>query len=309
MLIVSLGLHLSLACGIVLAHFHSRPSPGSFPDEAKTELVLVPSQVMTSLPHPASAKSLPSLVPSSSAPVPSASLSQPVIRPENAIAALKPASKSTPMPPIEANPNAHIPQPRLEAVLSPNPPPILNSKDAMVFVLDVSGSMYEPYSGSTRLALARQALAQRIRALRDGTPFAITVYGQTGRNSGPLVAASDATREAAVRFVMEDFDCGGGTNLPAGLALAEELHPGNIILFSDGDLNISPKNLLTSARRILAPGGRGPALAIVGICPRQNTDDESILRSLADQQGGNYFAEQSDAAAELVTSNKAAGSP
>ena len=46
----------------------------------------------------------------------------------------------------------------------------------MVFILDISGSMYEPYAGSTRLAYARQTLSRRIRALKDGTPFAITLY-------------------------------------------------------------------------------------------------------------------------------------
>jgi Mg-chelatase subunit ChlD len=181
---------------------------------------------------------------------------------------------------------------------------MLDSHNGVVFLLDISGSMYEPCAGSTRLMFARQALSQRIRALKDGTPFAITLYAQIAHNSGPLVAASDATREAAVRFIMEDFDCGGGTNLPAGLASAQQLHAGHIVLASDGDLNISPTNLLVNARNILGPEGHCPALTVINISPRLNTDAESLLQSLADQQGGNCLTIQSDDAIKLLTSNK-----
>jgi Mg-chelatase subunit ChlD len=204
----------------------------------------------------------------------------------------------------EANPNANLPLPKPEAVLSPNPPPPLNSREGIVFLLDVSGSMYEPHAGSTRLMLARQELSRQIRSLKNGTPFAITIYAQTGRNSGPLVAASDVTREAAVRFIMEDFDCGGGTNLPAGFASAQELHAGHIILVSDGDLNMNQTDLSAQAQRILGTPGHGPALNIVAICPRSSTDAERLLQGLADQQNGNYNVEQAGEKTALLTTGK-----
>ena len=37
---------------------------------------------------------------------------------------------------------------------------------------------YEPYAGTTRLAVARQALDRQILALKDGTPFALVLYAQ-----------------------------------------------------------------------------------------------------------------------------------
>jgi hypothetical protein len=163
--------------------------------------------------------------------------------------------------------------------------------------------MYEPCAGSTRLGFAREILNRTIRALKEGTPFAITVYANRGCNSGPLVAANDLSREAAMRFIMHDFDCGGGTNLPAGLASAKQLHPGHIILLSDGDLNMGLIEILTKVGKILGPKDRGPALTIVGISPRPNTGDEQTLESLADQQGGNYQAEHFDGA-ELLTEDK-----
>ena len=128
-----------------------------------------------------------------------------------------------------------------DALLSPSKAPHVNSRLGVVFILDISGSMYERYESSTRLALARQILTQRIHDLPDGTPFALTVYGETARRSGPLVLTNNATREAAIYFLNQEYDCGGGTNLPAGLDLAQQLDAGSIVLITDGDLNMSPR--------------------------------------------------------------------
>jgi Mg-chelatase subunit ChlD len=180
----------------------------------------------------------------------------------------------------------------------------LNSREGIVFVLDVSGSMYEPYAGSTRLMLARQELARQIRSLKDGTPFAITIYAQTAHNSGPLVAASGATREAAIHLIMEDFDCGGGTNLPAGFASAQELHAGRIVLVSDGDLNMNQADLLANTRRLLGVPGQCPTLSVIAISPRSTTDAERLLQGIADQQNGSYSVEQADHKTALLTTDK-----
>ncbi len=152
--------------------------------------------------------------------------------------------------------------------------------------------MYESYAGSTRLNYARRALGRRVRALPDGTPFAVVLYAQTARASGPLVAANDATREAAVRFLLHDVDCGGGTNLPAGLVTAQALHTGALVLATDGDLNISIANLMLEAREILGGKGHGPSIEVIGMAPRVGTQDDRILQDLADQQGGSYRVEE-----------------
>ncbi len=70
----------------------------------------------------------------------------------------------------EANPNANLPSAAPEAVLAPVPAPKLDGTKGVVFILDISGSMYEPYAGATRLTFARQALSERVLALPDGTP-------------------------------------------------------------------------------------------------------------------------------------------
>ena len=237
------------------------------------------------------------------APVPVAVPTRPKI--DKVLAAATPP----PAPVQEANPNAHIAPLPPDAVLSPNPPPVLDSAKGVVFLLDISGSMYEPFNGATRLAYARQAMALRIRALKDGTPFAVAVYAQSALLSGPLVAAGDATREASVRFIMRDVDCGGGTDLPAGLAAVVSLHPNGIVLVTDGDLNMTAFNLTPRVRDIMGPSGHCAALTVVGIAPRINAGDDRLLQILADKQGGTYLAQKLESSAPLVTSaNEAAKS-
>jgi Mg-chelatase subunit ChlD len=198
---------------------------------------------------------------------------------------------------------------RATDLLNPGSPPKVNSGEGIVFILDVSGSMYEPFSGATRLAFARQVLAQRIHALREGVPFALVVYGERAQRSGPLVSASDATREAAIRFFTKEYDLGGGTNLPSGLSLAADLDMGSIVLVTDGDLNEKEEELLPEARRILGPAGESPALTIIGIAPRAGTDDDAILQELAAQQGGSYTIAKLPGAPDLLTTTKPEGAP
>ena len=297
MLVLSLTLHVALATGIALSYFRSTVSSTVATSEATTPPVLLlrSSETPKLLVKPPAVAQVTAPSATPSRPVPRPLPVQPVA--EKTLAAVVPSPALT----LEANPNAHVQALPPEAVLSPSPAPNLNHADGVVFVLDISGSMYEPYAGSTRLAFAREALSRRIRALKNGTPFAITLYALRACKSGPLVAASDATRDAAIRFIMHDVDCGGGTNLPAGLAAAEQLCPGALVVITDGDLNISAMNLASQARSILGPEGRCPNLTIVGIAPRPATGAERLLEGLADQQDGTYGVEPMEGATELVS--------
>jgi len=191
--------------------------------------------------------------------------------------AAKSAPQPTTTPPQQMSANA-------KQILAGGGGPHLNG--GVVFLLDISGSMYEAYGGATRLALARKFLYRQIEALPNGTPFAIALYGETTLHNGRLVAADPATRTAAEQYLTNDFDCGGGTNLSAGLDTAERLHPASIVLVTDGDLNVANDKLMKDARRTL--GLPGPQLSVFGIAPRPNTGDEELLENLVHQQAGSY---------------------
>jgi hypothetical protein len=299
MLLVSVAIHLVVA-GILFGGVHwLHAAPMEQPAKAETEsLVLLRSDETP-------------ILPLTTPPRPAASsiLYKPHALPiVNKAAVTKHTSSSAPDAlALEANPNAHLRAPGPDAVLNPPSAPHLNRANGIVFLLDISGSMYESYADTTRLTIARGLLSQRILALKDGTPFSITVYGQTACTSGPLVAANPATREAAVQYIAQDYDCGGGTNLPEGLRRAAGLQPGTILLVTDGDLNISPIDLLLSAHRLLGSPGHGPALSIIGIGLRPKTKAHELLQGLADQQNGTYLVEEADASTELMTSSKNVG--
>ena len=290
MLLISFALHLSLAIAVLLTlQIRSSSRPVSAAAPRATLVFTLPAVRVTPR----------ELLTASTSPAPA----RPVISPTT-FAAPSHLSKydvaahlPTTLPPLRE----HSPRPA-DQVLAPSPAPRLNSRDGVVFVLDISGSMYEPYAGTTRLTLARQWLGERLRSLKDGTPFALVVYGERALRSGPLVAANDATREAAVRFIDQEYDCGGGTNLPAGLTLASQSRVGGIVVVTDGDLNMEPTELLPQVHAIL--GSPGPALTLVGISPRANTGDQKLLASVVHQQGGTLQIQQAIASAPLLTADK-----
>jgi len=298
MLVASFVLHVAVALGLVLPHLHVTAAPDTTASSSASEsttLVLLRSVDTPDLHQP--------ILPSRPASAPVAAQTTPTLpAPKPLVVATKLAATAPPPASLalEMNPNANVRDLPPDPLLSPDPAPHLDDQSGIVFILDISGSMYEPFSGTTRLALARQAIATRIRALKDGTPFALTVYGETAQNSGPLIAASDATRDAAIRFLSREIDCGGGTDLPAGLESASQLGTGSLVVVSDGDLNIAQYVLKAEAARILGPKGHCPALTVIGIYPRPNTEDGRLLESLADEQGGTYRAERFDGT-ELVT--------
>ena len=142
------------------------------------------------------------------------------------------------------------------------------------------GSMYEPYAGSTRLMLARQTLARRIRALKDeARPLPSRFTPRSGAGPDPLVAANTATREAADPFYHGGFRLrwrhqpGGGTNHRSG-----ELHAGQIVPGQRWRLEMSHSRISADWRQPHS----GVQIIMTGpdhrrhFCPRPNTDDESI---------------------------------
>ena len=295
MLLISAALHVTLLA-IFFFHYHHPPGPVSLSADRTSNVTLI----YTLRSRPSASGQLATRGNFQPDPNPDGT-SAPPLPPSHADQAAPPAALA-----LQDQSRAHL---RSADLLNPGSPPKINSGEGVVFILDVSGSMYEPFSGATRLAFSRQVLAQRIHALRDGVPFALIVYGESAQRSGPLVPANDATRAAAIRFLAKEYDLGGGTNLPSGLTLAAELDMGSIVIVTDGDLNEKDEELLPQVRRILGPAGESPALAIIGIAPRSGTDDDYILQEIAAQQGGTYVIAKLPGAPDLLTTTKPENAP
>jgi hypothetical protein len=294
-LLISAALHVTLLC-IFFFHFHRQHGPASLSADRATNISLIYA-VRTA--------------PSASGQLAASGNFQPDPNPEGTSAPVippKPAAPSSATAALALK-NQSVSHLRSVDLLNPGSPPKVNSGEGVVFILDVSGSMYESFAGATRLAFARQLLAQRIHDLRDGVPFALVVYGERAQRSGPLVPANDGTRDAAIRFLAKEYDLGGGTNLPSGLSLAAALAMGSIVLVTDGDLNEKEEELLPQVRGILGAPGESPALTIIGIAPRSGTDDNYILQEIAAQQGGSYTIAKLAGAPDLLTTTKPEAAP
>ncbi len=298
MLIVSVALHLGVAAGIALSYFHGTAVPAltSFQETTPASTVmLLRSQDISRISQTVQANPAGSAITaalSSRLPLPS-----PAVTEKTHPAATSPAALA-----VETNPNANVHAAPPDAVLSPTPAPRLNGADGVVFILDISGSMYEPYNGTTRLALARQTLSRQILALKDGTPFAITLYALRATTSGPLVAANDATRGGRSPFHHARCRLRRRHESAGRPGCAQQLHTGALVLISDGDLNMSTSNLTTRTAAILGPRDQCPSLTILGIAPRMDAGAERLMQKLADHQGGSYATEQPDGNAELLSS-------
>lgn len=119
-------------------------------------------------------------------------------------------------------------------------PPAAAPAAAEIVIVDVSGSMGEP---PTKLRAAKEATAAAIDCIRDGVRFGVIAGNEWAKqvfpSTGPLVAASEASRAAAKAAVARSA-AGGGTAIGQWLTQAKSLfepEPGGIkhaILLTDG---------------------------------------------------------------------------
>jgi hypothetical protein len=92
--------------------------------------------------------------------------------------------------------------------------------------------------------------------------------------------------------------------------LAQQLDPGAIVLITDGDLNMTPAELLPRIKSTLGTAGSCPALTIVAVAPRPETKDQQLLQELALQEGGTLQSSpDGDLTASLTPKKSDIGTP
>jgi von Willebrand factor type A domain len=169
--------------------------------------------------------------------------------------------------------------------------------ERIVFVIDVSGSMQAETSpdaratgseagGRMRMAVAKEQLAQAIRALPEAVAFEVVTFDSSVRSfdRGPDTATKSRV-EKALKFVA-GLRPGSGTNLWGGLAKALEYEGvDTIVLLSDGEPSegeiIQPAKV---ASTFLARNRwRGIRVHTIAFGLRLG-----LLEALARQSGGQY---------------------
>lgn len=160
----------------------------------------------------------------------------------------------------------------------------------IVFIIDVSGSMYEKTGTSTRMARVFHELEQTVWSLGPDQKFDIVLFATTAvpLASSPI-NATEENKQRASDWLNSDVDCGGTTNMGEGLALALAMKPEMILLLTDGEADSSPESIKSQVdllRKKFCPAAR---ICSVGFYLEANSVPEQLLRDLSGSTDGEYL--------------------
>ena len=157
----------------------------------------------------------------------------------------------------------------------------------LVFLIDVSGSMYAP----NKLPLLKSSLKLLVEQLRPQDRVAIVTYAN---GTEEALAPTPGDQKAAIIQAIEGLEAAGGTNGSGGIQhayrLAEQhfLPDGNnrVILATDGDFNIGPSSPEALEELIAAKRESGIHLTVLGFGMGNYKDNR--MQTLAERGNGNH---------------------
>jgi Ca-activated chloride channel family protein len=176
----------------------------------------------------------------------------------------------------------------------------------LVFLIDVSGSMYGPH----RLPLVKASLAMLAPNLTDKDRVAIVVYAG---NSGLVLPSTAGSDTPTILDALHRLEAGGSTNGGQGLLLAYKVAQDHfikggvnrVILATDGDFNVGVTDQGSLLRLIEEKRESGIALSVLGF--GMGNVKDSTMEKLADAGNGNYSYIDSLAEAQKVLVEQAGG--
>ncbi len=157
----------------------------------------------------------------------------------------------------------------------------------LVFLIDVSGSMYDPQ----KLPLVKQSLALLVNELREEDHVAIVVYaGQAGL----VLRSTPGSDKQRILQALDGLEAGGSTAGGAGIRLAYDvarrnfIRGGNnrVILCTDGDFNVGQSSDAALVQLIEDRRREGSFLTILGFGMGNYKDAK--MEKLAGAGNGNY---------------------
>lgn len=157
----------------------------------------------------------------------------------------------------------------------------------LVFLIDVSGSMYGPQ----RLGLVKSSLRLLVNNLRDEDKVSIVVYAG---NAGLVLPPTSGGNKQKIIDALNNLEAGGSTAGGEGIQLAYKvatehfIKGGNnrVILCSDGDFNVGVSSEAALERLIEAKRQTGVYLTILGYGMGNYKDNR--LQSLSEKGNGNH---------------------
>ena len=176
----------------------------------------------------------------------------------------------------------------------------------LVFLVDVSGSMFEP----DKLPLVKQALGVLVGRLRPVDRVALVTYAG---NAGLVLPSTSGEEKARILAAIDHLEAGGSTAGGAGLDLAyrvarENARPGansRVILATDGDFNVGPSSDAAMERLIESKRSEGTYLTVLGF--GEGNLQDAKMKKLAKRGNGNYAYVDDLAEAEKVFGQELGG--
>ncbi len=176
----------------------------------------------------------------------------------------------------------------------------------LVFLVDVSGSMFEP----AKLPLVKRALGVLVERLRPQDRVALVAYAG---NAGLVLPATSGADKPRILGAIDRLEAGGSTAGGEGLELAyrvarENARPGansRVILATDGDFNVGPSSDAEMERLIEAKRAEGTYLTVLGF--GEGNLQDAKMKKLAKRGNGNYAYVDDVAEAEKVFGQELAG--
>lgn len=159
----------------------------------------------------------------------------------------------------------------------------------LVFLIDVSGSMYD----SDKLPLLKQGLIMLLDHLSEKDKVSIVTY-----SSGEEKLAeglNPVTDKRKIVRILDKLEASGSTNGQAGLRMAYDVAEDNfieggnnrIILCSDGDLNVGMTDESSLSEYVQKKADTGVYLTVLGFGMGNYSD--SRMETIADDGNGNYY--------------------
>jgi Ca-activated chloride channel family protein len=176
----------------------------------------------------------------------------------------------------------------------------------LVFLIDVSGSMFEQH----KLPLVKASLAMLAPNLTDRDRVAIVVYAG---NTGLVLPSTSGGDTPAILDALHQLEAGGSTNGGEGLLLAYKVAQqhfiaggvNRVILATDGDFNVGVTDQGSLLRLIEEKRRSGVALSVLGF--GMGNVKDSTMEKLADAGNGNYSYIDSLDEAQKVLVEQAGG--
>jgi len=175
-----------------------------------------------------------------------------------------------------------------------------------VFLIDVSGSMFDPH----KLPLVKASLAMLAPNLTARDRVAIVVYAG---HTGLVLPSTSGSDTPTILDSLHRLEAGGSTNGGAGIQLAYKVAQDHfitggvnrVILATDGDFNVGVTDQGSLLRLIEEKRKSGVALSVLGY-GMGNLKDSTMVK-LADAGNGNYAYIDSLSEARKVLVEQAGG--